>query len=55
MITEDEQPVWYEYIEYDKDFNPYLRDNAPEDVRKAYEEYQREIEEMTRNGEKVYM
>ena len=54
MITEEEQPIWYEYLEYDSDFNPYLTAAAPEDVRRAFEEYQREVEEMTRNGQQIY-
>lgn len=54
MIDENDKPVWFDFIEYDKELNQYLSPDTPEDVRKAYEEHLQEVENMSRRGEQIY-
>lgn len=54
MITEEEKPGWFDYIELDNDLNERLRDDAPQDVREAYEQHLRELADMSKKGEFVY-
>lgn len=53
MITEQEQPVWYPYLELDNELNQYIRDDAPQEVKDAYAEHLAEIERMSESGEKI--
>ena len=35
-----EQPIWWEYATYDEDgFVDGIRDDAPEEIKKAYDDY----------------
>lgn len=54
MITEAEKPVWFDYIELDNDFNQRLRQDAPEEVKEAYEKHLKELSDFDKNGEFVY-
>lgn len=54
MITEEEQPVWFDYIELDNDLNQRLRADAPEDVKEAYEQHLKELAELDKTGTFVY-
>lgn len=51
MITENEQPIWFEYIELDNDLNQYIREDAPEEVKEAYKAHLAELEKMSESGE----
>lgn len=51
MITYDEQPVWFDYLYVDDDLNQRLREDAPEDVKRAYELHLKEISETSKNGQ----
>ena len=51
MITYDEQPIWFDYLEMDNDLNQRLREDAPEEVKRAYELHLAEISELSRNGQ----
>ena len=53
MIPAEGQPIWYEFIEYDNNLKPYLREDATPDARKAFAEHQAEIERMNESGERV--
>lgn len=54
MITESKRPIWFDYIELDDDFNEKLRDDAPQDVKEAYEQHLKSVDAMSKNGERVY-
>lgn len=54
MITDIDAPVWSKYIELDENLNQHLRDDAPEDVKRAYEQHLKELETMSRNGEFMF-
>lgn len=47
MITPEQAPVWMEYLEMDENLNQYLREDTPDDIREAYEEHQREMQNAT--------
>lgn len=51
MITYDEAPVWFDYVELDDNLNERLRDDAPQEVKDAYEQHLRDVSEMSRNGQ----
>lgn len=54
MIIEAEKPVWFDYIELDNNLNQILRQDAPEEVKEAYEQHLKELAEYDKNGELVY-
>lgn len=53
MITESEQPVWYPYVRYDDDFNPYLTQDAPQAVVDAFNDHLRTIDKKSQDGELI--
>ena len=53
MITDMEKPIWFDYIELDENLNQRLSDDAPEDVKAAYEKNLEELEQMNRSGQFV--
>ena len=48
-----DMPIWYEYAVYDENGSIGVRDDSPEDVKKAYKEYVKEQEEAEKNGIKL--
>ena len=53
MITDKEQPVWFDYLYIDDDLNQRLREDAPEGVKSAYEMHLKEVSAMSRNGQYI--
>ena len=54
MIIEAEKPVWFDYIELDNDLNEQLRQDAPKEVKEAYEQHLQELADLDKKGELVY-
>lgn len=44
------QTPWVPYLEEDEDGNTYLPEDIPEEIKKKYQEYMREREEMAKRG-----
>lgn len=50
MLTRDDAP-WIDYLEIDEESNERkLSNDAPDDVKKAYEEHQKKVREHINNG-----
>lgn len=49
-----EMPIWWGYAEFDDDGLCGISPNAPDEVKKAYEDYLAEEEEAKSKGIKIY-
>lgn len=53
MLTKEQMP-WIDYVTYDEDgFINGIQEDAPEEVKKAYEEHQKELQKHISNGTKI--
>ena len=50
MISEQEQPIWFNYLELDENLNQYIRDDAPEEIKQAYANHLSELEALSESG-----
>ena len=50
MIVEKEKPVWFDYLVMDDDLNQMLSEDAPEDVKEAYEQHLQEVSRQSAQG-----
>lgn len=49
-----EQSPWVPYLEMDEEtFESHLRPDAPDDIKKAYEDYQKKLQQCIENGEPI--
>jgi hypothetical protein len=48
-----EKEIWDDYITIDEDGIRHIRDDAPEEAKKAYFEYLKKIEEMAKRGIRI--
>jgi hypothetical protein len=53
VITMMEQPIWFKYAIYDEDGVCGVRNDAPDDVKKAYAAYVQEQEKAGKDGIKL--
>ena len=53
MLTKEQMP-WVDYATYDEDgFINGVREDTPEEVKKAYKEHQKEIQKHIDNGTRI--